>query len=185
MSDLIDRAREFATEAHAGQTRKFGDRPYVYHPEQVYRYLAARHPLDDTLLAAAWLHDVVEDCGVPARKLGDLFGPDVARLVLEASHPETPEGLPRRERWPIYLDWYARASEPGRILKLADRLCNLREYVNFWDQVPDRERRFIRGVYRDETLQLAERLWSADMQTAALIVDSINELAPLKDKAES
>lgn len=177
-SFLIDRAMRFATAAHGGQTRKFGEppRPYIYHPGRVFAYLLPRCSRNASLLAAAWLHDVTEDCGVTPGELEATFNADVARLVSEVSHPATPIGLPRRERWPIYLEHYASASPDGRRLKLADRLCNLREYIDFWSEVPAEERAFIRGVYRDETLGIAGRLSEADPETAGSIVLAVGRL---------
>ena len=76
---LVRRALEYAEEAHKGQMRLSGE-PFVAHPLQTALYLANMR-LDSTTLAAALLHDVMEDCGVTFRDLEDLFGNEVARLV--------------------------------------------------------------------------------------------------------
>ena len=76
---LVLDALEFARTKHAGQSRRSGG-PYIQHPVQVAHYLADLN-VDATTLAAALLHDVVEDCGVSVAELREAFGPDVARLV--------------------------------------------------------------------------------------------------------
>ena len=77
--ELVADALAFATELHAGQSRRSGG-PYIEHPISAARYLADLH-LDATTIAAALLHDVIEDCGVSAEELHKRFGPEVARLV--------------------------------------------------------------------------------------------------------
>jgi (p)ppGpp synthase/HD superfamily hydrolase len=170
MRNLED-AEAFATTAHAGQWRKHAKdaRPYIYHPQRVVLHLAGKPYATEELIAAAWLHDVVEDCGVSIEELSRKFGPLVAGFVFEVSHPATPPGLPRRERWPIYLQHYAGASLDGKRLKLADRACNLAEYADFWSDVDTKERTFIRGVYQAETNDLVEIIGHADPGTTRQI----------------
>ncbi len=72
-------AYEFAAKSHEGQTRLSGE-PYIVHPLETASYLADLQ-MDAATLAAALLHDVVEDCDVPIAKIDHEFGPDVARLV--------------------------------------------------------------------------------------------------------
>ena len=76
---LVDEACLFAAECHDGQTRASGE-PYVEHPIQSALLLANLH-LDVTTIAAALLHDVIEDCGVTYDQLQERFGEDVAKLV--------------------------------------------------------------------------------------------------------
>jgi GTP diphosphokinase / guanosine-3',5'-bis(diphosphate) 3'-diphosphatase len=75
----IEKAYQFAVEAHAGQERKSGG-PYVEHPVQVARTLAELQ-LDGSSLVAALLHDVPEDTGMPLTEIEAQFGPEVAKLV--------------------------------------------------------------------------------------------------------
>ena len=78
--DKIRRAYEFAAHAHEGQTRQSGD-PYILHPLAVTIILAEMSLLDADTLAAALLHDVIEDCGVSRATLAAEFGETVAALV--------------------------------------------------------------------------------------------------------
>ncbi|MBI4299661.1 MAG: bifunctional (p)ppGpp synthetase/guanosine-3',5'-bis(diphosphate) 3'-pyrophosphohydrolase, partial [Chloroflexi bacterium] len=76
---LIEDAYAFAAKAHAGQLRLSGE-PFLQHPLNT-AYILTELQMDSTGLAAALLHDVVEDCGVPLSEIEERFGPDVARLV--------------------------------------------------------------------------------------------------------
>ncbi len=76
---LIETAYDFALNAHKGQVRKSGD-PYLDHPLQTAMMLADLQ-LDAATLAAALLHDVPEDCGVPLAEIEAKFGPEVSKLV--------------------------------------------------------------------------------------------------------
>lgn len=76
---LVKAAYEFASRAHEGQVRKTGE-PFLEHPVQTAMILAGLQ-LDATTLAAALLHDVLEDCGVPLSEVEAKFGPEVSRLV--------------------------------------------------------------------------------------------------------
>src|SRR5215211_5374603 len=77
--DLVRRAYDFALESHAGQTRRSGE-PYVNHPLAAAEALAELR-LDSSSIAAALLHDVPEDVGVPIAEIESRFGPEVAKLV--------------------------------------------------------------------------------------------------------
>ncbi len=78
-ADFVERALDFAAQAHMGQTRRSGE-PYIEHPVSAARYLADLN-LDAPTVAAALLHDVVEDCGVSLEDIRERFGDDVAKLV--------------------------------------------------------------------------------------------------------
>ncbi len=76
---VVEEAYHFALKAHEGQLRKSGE-PYLEHPLQVVLTLAELQ-LDADALAAALLHDVVEDCGVPIPEIEAKFGSEIAQLV--------------------------------------------------------------------------------------------------------
>lgn len=173
---LVDKARRFAIQAHRDQLRKFGRRRYIYHPSQVVKYLRGKSYSDEALLAAGWLHDVQEDCGITHHTIESEFGWEIAKYVTEVSHPILTNKLSRSERWKIYLSHYANASMQGRRLKLADRLCNLREYSQYWQYVPYKERQFIRKVYLRETIELVEALTVADEDTELEILTECSRL---------
>ena len=78
-TDLIERAFNLANTAHKGQNRKSGE-PYIRHPVAV-ATIVAKQGLDDVAVAAALLHDAVEDTGVELDQLEREFGAELARIV--------------------------------------------------------------------------------------------------------
>ena len=96
-SELITRALAKATEAHAGQIRNgSGGLPYIEHPRMVAATLAARD-YDEATLAAALLHDVVEDSDTTVEELRAEFGDEVADLVAALSDDESIESYRDRK----------------------------------------------------------------------------------------
>src|SRR5580704_307796 len=79
-SELEEQARKFATAAHArvDQKRKYTNAPYITHPAAVVEIMRSV-PHTEEMLAAAWLHDTVEDCGVGIAAIFRYFGPRVGR----------------------------------------------------------------------------------------------------------
>lgn len=75
---MIKKAKEFATAAHKGQM--YGDKPYTAHLEDVVARLSTITD-DQELLAAAWLHDTIEDCGITVDQIANEFSQRVAKLV--------------------------------------------------------------------------------------------------------
>jgi (p)ppGpp synthase/HD superfamily hydrolase len=103
-TNLIMRAALFAEFAHRGQARRFTASPYIEHPRRVASY-AARLGLSDEAIAAAFLHDVVEDCDVKLPELADSFGSKVAAYVDMLSDLQDPEKDGNRaERKKRYFD---------------------------------------------------------------------------------
>ena len=130
---LIEEAYVFAKEAHEGQNRKTGE-PYIVHPIDAAMTVAGLN-LDGAAIAAALLHDVVEDCGVSNEQISEKFGPDVARLVegvtklnrINLMRPEDvawDEGVQADNLRKMFLAM----AEDIRVvvIKLADRLHNMR-----------------------------------------------------------
>ncbi|HSI73859.1 MAG TPA: HD domain-containing protein [Fimbriimonas sp.] len=122
----LDRAIRFALEAHEGKYRK-GEvpLPYVVHPMDV--LFKVRHLggiSDEDALAAAALHDVIEDAHVSAELLEDQFGPKVARLVQQL----TRRFDKRADRYSaMLLQDIAAMDAEAQVIKLCDRLANLWE----------------------------------------------------------
>ena len=134
-TQLLQDAFEFAAEKHEGQTRLSGD-PYIQHPLQTSLFLADLRQ-DAATLAAALLHDVIEDCHVPREELAQRFGPDVARLVdgvtklarLDALAPaDGRTGTDAAARAESIRKMLLAMAEDIRVvlIKLADRLHNMR-----------------------------------------------------------
>lgn len=95
-AELVRNALEFATDAHLGQSRLSGE-PYVEHPIATAEFLAERR-MDATTLAAALLHDVIEDCEVSREQIEHRFGDEVAKLVDGVTKMNSVDVLSRGER---------------------------------------------------------------------------------------
>ncbi|MCG9895498.1 MAG: HD domain-containing protein [Fimbriimonadaceae bacterium] len=153
---LLHRATLFAAEAHPGQDRD-GEAalPYLHHPLEVARNLRwVAGVTDPEMLAAALLHDVVEETGRTLEELEDRFGTRVAGLVRELTRTEPSaeqtEGLSRDEvrelRSRMLLEEIARMSPEAQIIKLCDRLSNLEEAG--WTRSEKRYRRYVKQSRR-------------------------------------
>ena len=125
--DLLVRAFEFADAAHAGQNRKSGE-PFIAHPVEVAFILAELH-MDAETLAAALLHDTVEDTDTTSEQVAKLFGQSVADLVegvTKISRIEV-ESLSDEQAATIRKMFVAMNKDIRVIvIKLADRLHNMR-----------------------------------------------------------
>jgi len=106
MSNVIDRAIEFATLAHRGQVRRYTGEPYIVHPVEVMEIVSTVSD-DSEVLAAALLHDTVEDTPISLQDIRYEFGDRVAGLVdqlTDRSRPRTAiERLARRSTGCIFL----------------------------------------------------------------------------------
>ena len=131
---LFENALRFATDAHAGMVRKAGSMPYILHPMEV-ATIAATMTDDREVLAAALLHDVVEDTSHTLDEIESNFGPRVAALVA-AETEDKREGLPPAETWRIRkeesLVELARADRDAKILWIADKLSNMRSFYRLY-----------------------------------------------------
>jgi guanosine-3',5'-bis(diphosphate) 3'-pyrophosphohydrolase len=129
---LVLRALAFAAERHRDQRRR--DRhasPFVNHPIEVATQLAVVGGISDPVtLAAAVLHDVIEDTATTAADLEVAFGTAVALLVVEVSD-EDPR-LPREQRRRLQALRAPGCSQAARLIKIADKTVNLRQLRVDW-----------------------------------------------------
>ena len=126
VEDLVERAKAFAKFAHAEaeQLRKYTDEPYIVHPEEVARTIAKLKTTTPEMIAAAWLHDVVEDTRYTIENIEYVFGEEVAGLVLMLTEFSTPEDGNRAERKAIDRAYLANVSPEAQTIKLADLIDN-------------------------------------------------------------
>lgn len=123
MDSIVLRAAEFAKRAHAGQM--YGSLPYEYHLAKVVGVLQLYGVADEELLAAAWLHDTIEDTDATCEHIEFLFGKRVAALVWAVTDGE---GKNRKERKRAMYEKVR--TTPGAVLiKLADRIANVDEGI--------------------------------------------------------
>lgn len=167
----LEQAYRFAEAAHEGQTRDEGT-PFIEHPVRVaailWNELGRRGDID--LIIAALCHDTVEDSEhVDAELLESYFGPAIAGLVLDVTkQPAAPDLKAARDR--AYLDKLPGLPLRSRLLKLADRIDNLRAVVHSTE--PGKAWRYL-TVSRAEFIPLALQ---TDQVAARLIVEACDAL---------
>ena len=142
-TQLLDRAIVFAVKAHAGTERRGKGFPYIVHPMEAMENVATMTP-DQELLAAAALHDTVEDTDVTIDQIRAEFGDRVASLVAAESDVMV-EGVSEEDSWharkQAAIDRLARAPHDAKMVALGDKLSNMR------------------AIARDYAMQ-GDKLWS-------------------------
>lgn len=138
-TELLDRAIIFAVKAHAGTERRGKGFPYIVHPMEAMEIVATMTP-DQELLAAAALHDTVEDTDVTIEDLRKEFGDRVALLVAHESE-ERVEGVSQEESWhqrkQAAIDRLAQAPHDAKIVALGDKLSNMRAIASDYARLGD------------------------------------------------
>ncbi|MGY1408757.1 HD domain-containing protein [Luteimonas sp. A611] len=181
LARVID-AIAFAAHAHRAQRRKDADAtPYINHPVALVRILAVEADIDDPdILCAAALHDYLEDCcgsdGQPdletgRKQLRSRFGDAVLAYVDALTDDKT---LPKAERKRLQVEHAANASHGARLVKLADKIANLRDLIEFppadWPAYRRRE-------YFDWTAEVVAGLRGTPPRLEALF-DDVQTLRP-------
>ena len=138
-TDLLDRAILFAVKAHASTERRGKGYPYIIHPLEAVEIVATM-TADQELLAAAALHDTVEDTDVTVEQIRMEFGERVASLVA-AESDEMPEGVSEAESWharkQAAIDRLAHASHDAKMVALGDKLSNMRAIARDHAEIGD------------------------------------------------
>ena len=127
---LPERARVFATAAHSAvaQLRKYTMEPYIVHPAEVVEILRTVDPTEE-MMAAAWLHDTVEDTGVTLETIRAEFGDAVADLVGWLTDVSRPDHGNRAQRKAVDRAHTAAAPAEAQTIKCADMISNTRSIV--------------------------------------------------------
>jgi guanosine-3',5'-bis(diphosphate) 3'-pyrophosphohydrolase len=151
--ETVLRAVAFAAEKHRTQRRKDVETPYINHPIQL-AYILVQADIEDPItLAAAFLHDTVEDTQTTFDEIEIVSGHEIARIVAECSDDKK---LTKLERKQAQIDHAAKLSHRAKLVKLADKIANVsdidgappagwsverkREYFDWSKQVVDRLR---------------------------------------------
>lgn len=145
---MIRKAAEFAARAHAGAMRKGSQIPYIYHPMEV-ALIVAQMTDDPEVIAAAYLHDVLEDTQVTADELEKEFGSRVLAMVNAETEDKS---LTWRERKENTIRHLLTASYEVKILTLGDKLSNMRatarDYMvvgnDIWQRFNEKDREWHR-----------------------------------------
>ena len=159
--DLVNQALIFATAAHAavGQRRKYTNEPYIIHPMEV-RQIVATVSQDPAMLAAALLHDVVEDTAVELTLIRNLFGQEVADLVSWLTDISRPTDGNRAARKALDRAHIAQAPAAAQTIKVCDILSNTRSIVQhdpkFARTYLPEKRELLRVLYRADPVLLEQ-----------------------------
>jgi len=123
---LLD-ALEFASLKHRDQRRKDREQsPYINHPIAVAHLLSVHAITDGDVIAAAILHDTIEDTATTRDEIAARFGESIAAIVVEVTDDKS---LPKAQRKQLQVEHAPHMSTAAKLVKLADKTCNLRDMV--------------------------------------------------------
>lgn len=167
---VFERAIIFATKAHAGEKRKGTGSPYIVHPIEA-AAIASTMTSDPEVLAAAVLHDVLEDTDTTPEELGELFGERILRLVQDETENKRRD-LPPESTWRLRKEetitfLREQAGREAKILALADKLSNMRAIYRdlqvlgdeLWQRFNEKDKSMHAWMYRsisDALVDLSE-----------------------------
>ena len=164
MENVVAKALDFATKAHGEQVRKYTGEPYTNHLVEVMNIVRTVKS-DDSMLAAALLHDTIEDTSVTEADVKKEFGDRIAQLVVELTDISKPEDGNRATRKAMDRDKLAKVSDDAQTIKLADLISNGKD-------IAINDPKFAK-VFLNEKRQLLEVL---DRGDPALMKQAINIL---------
>lgn len=180
-SELIAKALEMAEAAHAGQTRNgSGGMAYIHHPVAVAELLA-KHGFDESTVAAALLHDVVEDSEMSVEDIAAGFGQRVANLVAALTEDESIEPFERRKE--AHRRHVDEVGGDALAIYAADKLSNIRVLRRALASEGESA-----GEEFEAPLDVKERVWADDLEMLrrrppdlAFVDDLAAELAKLRE----
>ncbi len=159
---IVEEAHIFATSAHKGQVRKGTATPYIIHPEEV-ATIVAEMTKDEDVIAAAYLHDTIEDCvGITKEVLAKEFNTRIAHIVSQESEDKSKSWMERKGG---KIESLKHASYEVQVIALGDKLANLRdidrEYQErgdeLWNKFNMKDKNVIGWYYRGVKQALEER----------------------------
>jgi guanosine-3',5'-bis(diphosphate) 3'-pyrophosphohydrolase len=175
---LAAEAYEFAARAHEGQDRKGDGSPYIRHPVEVARLLHREGVDDEVTMAAAFLHDVVEDSDTTLDEIRDSFGDEVTAIVEAMTEDKSIE--PYKERKEHHREQVAAFGAGAARIYAADKLANLRD---------------MRTLYASEGEAAAAKfkapidvrvdLWRGDLELAERMVPELGLVAELRSELDA
>jgi len=172
---LAREAYEFARDAHEGQSRKGDGSPYINHPVQLARLLNRAGHDDEELLAAAFLHDTVEDTDATLDEIEDAFGAGVREIVEAMSEDKDVE--PWAARKVQHRDEVEEAGERPVLVYAADKLANLRDMRTLYANVGE-------GAAGRFNAPIDERIgvWRGDAEMIGRVHPDLSLLAELRSE---
>jgi (p)ppGpp synthase/HD superfamily hydrolase len=174
-SPLVSEAFELARTAHAGQIRNgSGGRPYIEHPLAVGEQLAA-HGYSDTILAAALLHDVVEESDTGVEQIRERFGDQVADLVAALTDAEEIESYTRRKQ--VHRADVEAAGRDALAIYAADKLANIRALRRVYGVQGEAV-----GEELKAPLDVKVEVWEADVELLRSVYADLAFLGELEEQ---
>ena len=158
-SDRLALAFFVARSAHAGHTRGDHGRPYLEHPIQVAQLLEEQ-AYDEATIAAALLHDVVEDSGLTVEDVVESFGVGVGELVAALTEDPAVDDWEQRKR--ALRDAVAEAAPRALVIYVADKLANLHDWRVVYAEIGERAVEY----FKAPTLDARIRAWHGDLELA-------------------
>ena len=168
MDNLLSSALRVASKYHEGQKRKGKDVPYIVHPIETAMILI-NNDMGDEIIAAGFLHDVLEDTKMTEEKLKDIFNERIVNLVKGASESlEDREKISWEERKKHTIEYLKIAEKDVKSITCADKLSNIKSMKADYEKIGDKLwDRFNRGYGKQK--------WYYES-----LVDSLKELEGLK-----
>lgn len=176
-SDLLKQAFALASEAHEGQSRKDGRSPYIGHPTAVAQRLA-RAGAGETVIAAALLHDVVEDSDMTVGEVVERFGIEVGELVSALTDDRNIEDYGDRKR-----EHRARVEEAGpqaAAIYAADKLVNVRDLRALYADLGEASA----GRFK-APIDVRVGLWREDLEMLDRVVPRLSIVAELRAELDA
>jgi len=164
--DILDKAIIFAVKAHSGAARKGGDIPYIVHPMEA-AAIAATMTDDREIIAAAVLHDTIEDTSTTFEDIRGRFGERVLELIAADTEDKCPD-IPAADSWYVRkqetLDFLKTAKRESKIIVLADKLSNMRslyrDYLSVgekvWERFNQKDKKMHKWYYEGIAANLQE-----------------------------
>ena len=151
---LIQEALMLAIKAHDGQRRKYTGEPYSMHPIGVSKIVETVEHTPE-MIAAALLHDVVEDTDVTFREIKDNFGSTVAEYVHYCTNVSEKDDGNRKFRKKMYADHFALGPAESQTIKVADLIHNSQTII-------PHDQKFFHKAYKYEKQYMMDVLTKAD-----------------------
>lgn len=167
-TNIILAAADLARRAHEGQVRKYNGTPYVRHPARVASRVALYPGSTEEMVAAAFLHDVLEDTQVRPSEITQATNEKVTELVVWMTNPSKGSKLSRAERKAMDREHLQKAPRQVKVIKMLDRIDNLSE-------MRGAEGSFV-GLYVNESLMLAEVVGDADESLKKELIETAKAL---------
>lgn len=168
----------FADDAHAGQKRKGDGTPYINHPVTLASLLKSEGHDDDDLLAAALLHDTVEDTEATLAEIRERFGEAVGDLVDALTEDKQVE--PYEARKDHHRKMVEAAGERATMIYVADKLANLRDMRSLYAAVGEGAA----GRF-NAPLEVRLRLWQRDLELAEQVAPDFELIDPLRSELDA